>query len=127
MKNDRYGRKVASVAEYIQGFPNPIADRLKAIRKIIRAVAPKAEESISYNIPAYKFDNTLKGRLAYFAAFEKHIGLYPASAGSAEVQKALSAYRVGKGTFQFPHHKPLPLPLIKKFVISRAKSITGKK
>lgn len=127
MKNDRYGRKVETVTEYIQGFPNDVQVRLKSIRKIIKAIAPKAEESISYNIPAYKFGPTLKDRLVYFAAFEKHIGMYPASAGSAEVQKKLSKYRVGKGTFQFPHAEPLPIPLIRTFVASRLKSMKQSK
>lgn len=119
MAQMRYARKVETVAEYIQSFPKDVQTRLRALRKLIRAVAPKAEESISYGIPAYKYDNTLKGRVVYFAAFEKHIGLYPASAGSAEVQKQLSKYRAGKGTFQFPHDSALPLPLIRKFVVSR--------
>lgn len=119
MKSARYVLKVKTVDEYIKNFPKDVQMRLRALRKLIKTVAPKAEETISYNIPAYRFGPTLKGRLVYFAAYEKHIGVYPASAGSAEVQKLLSMYRVGKGTFQFPHNALLPLPLIKKFIASR--------
>ncbi|MBY0539156.1 DUF1801 domain-containing protein [Patescibacteria group bacterium] len=126
MKNDRYGRKVETVSEYIQGFPKDVQTRLRALRSLIKKVAPKAEETINYNIPAYRFGTKLSGRLVYFAAFEKRIGMYPASAGSAEVQKLLSKYRVGKGTFQFPHDEPLPLPLIRKFVASRLKLVDQK-
>lgn len=121
MAQMRYARKVETVTEYIQAFPKDVQTRLRALRKLIRAVAPKAEELINYNIPAYRFGPTLKDRLVYFAAFEKHIGIYPASAGSADVQKQLSKYRKGKGTFQFPHSEALPLPLIRKFVVSRVR------
>lgn len=127
MRKANNSKKDITVAEYIQGFPKDVQSRLKSLRKLIKETAPKAEEVISYGIPAYRFGTTLKGRLVYFAAFEKHIGVYPASAGSAEVQRQLSKYRVGKGTFQFPHSAPLPLPLIKKFVASRLKNIQSAK
>lgn len=123
MTQMRYARKVKTVSEYISGFPKNVQVRLRALRSLVKKLAPKAEETISYNIPAYRFGATLSGRLVYFAAFEKHIGIYPASAGSAEVQKSLSKYRAGKGTFQFPHDKPLPLPLIRRFIASRVKKI----
>ena len=127
MKSARYALKVKTVDEYIKNFPKDVQMRLRVLRKLIKTVAPKAEETISYNIPAYRFGPTLKGRLVYFAAYEKHIGVYPASAGSAEVQKKLSKYRVGKGTFQFPHAEPLPVPLIRAFVASRLKSMKQSK
>jgi uncharacterized protein YdhG (YjbR/CyaY superfamily) len=115
-----YG-KVKTVSKYIQGFPKNVQTRLRTLRALVKKVAPKAEETISYGIPAYRFGTKLSDRLVYFAAFEKHIGMYPASAGSAEVQKQLSKYRAGKGTFQFSHDKSIPLPLIRRFIVSRVK------
>jgi uncharacterized protein YdhG (YjbR/CyaY superfamily) len=113
-----------SVAQYISSFPKTVATRLLSLRKVIRTVAPSAEEVISYGIPAYRFNKTLKGRLLYFAAYEKHIGLYPAFGASLLIQKKLQKYRQGKGTFRFPHDTPLPLPLIRSFIESRAKSVS---
>ena len=67
-----------SVDAYIAQAPAPVQARLKKLRQTIRALAPEAEESISYGMPAYK----LHGRpLVYFAAFERHIGFYPIPSG----------------------------------------------
>ena len=98
------------------------------MRKTIKAAAPKAEELISYQMPAYKY----KGVLVYFAAFEKHIGFYATPTGHAAFKKELSAYKTGKGSVQFPLTEPMPLDLVKKIVQFRvkeneAKSITTTK
>jgi uncharacterized protein YdhG (YjbR/CyaY superfamily) len=65
---------------------------------------------------------TLKGKyLVYFAAYKKHIGLYPAPRGNAEFNEELSVYRAGKGTVRFPLDKPIPFDLISQIVTFRAK------
>ena len=79
----------------------------------IRKAAPDAEETISYQIPTF----TLRGKyLVYFAAYKKHIGLYPAPTGIAEFEEELSVYGAGKGTLRFPFDKPIPFDLITKIV-----------
>lgn len=98
------------------------------MRKTIKAAAPKAEELISYQMPAYKY----KGVLVYFAAFEKHIGFYATPTGHAAFKKELSTYKTGKVSVQFPFTEPLPLDLVKRIVQFRvkeneAKSITKTK
>ena len=91
---------------------------LEKIRKTIRKAAPDAEETISYLIPTF----TLKGKyLVYFAAYKKHIGLYPAPRGSEKFKKELSRYEGGKGTVRFPLDKPIPLALITRIVKFRIK------
>ena len=62
-----------TVEEYINTFPENIREILEKIRGVILKVAPNAEESISYSMPAYKLN---KKPLVYFAAFKNHIGLY---------------------------------------------------
>jgi uncharacterized protein YdhG (YjbR/CyaY superfamily) len=68
-------RVFGSVDDYVSSFPPDVAEKLELIRKTIKKAAPKAEESISYNMPTYKQD----GPLIYFAVFKSHIGLYPGS------------------------------------------------
>ncbi len=116
-------KKGATVDAYIKGFPAKVSTRLKAIRKVIRTAAPKAEEKISYNIPAYK----LNGVLIYFAAFPRHIGIYPFPSTVKAFQKAAAGYKTGKGSIQFPLDKPLPLPLIRKIVAHAVKENRKKK
>ena len=97
-----------TIDAYIAMFPKDVQVILQKIRRTIKKAAPGAKEAISYLIPAFK----LHGNLIFFAAFKKHIGLYPAPRGANEFKKELSAYKGGKGTVQFPLDKPIPYDLI---------------
>lgn len=114
---DSTKNKAANVDEYIAGFPKEIQQLLKAVRATIKKAAPKAEEMISYQMPAYKY----YGSLVYFAAFKNHIGFYATPTGHTAFKKELSVYKEGKGSVQFPHNQPLPLALISRIVKFRVK------
>jgi uncharacterized protein YdhG (YjbR/CyaY superfamily) len=117
MKTKR--RTPQDIDEYIAEFPESVQQRLEKIRATIKKAAPKAQEKISYQIPAL----TLDGRdLIYFAGFKNHISVYPAPRGSEEFKKELSAYGGGKGTVQFPLDKPIPYGLISRIVKFRIKA-----
>ena len=100
------------IEEYIAGFPSNVQKILQKIRLTIRQAAPGSEEAIKYQIPAF----TLNGNLIFFAAYKKHIGLYPAPRGVEKFKKELSAYEGGKGTVQFPLDEPAPFDLISRIV-----------
>ncbi len=104
----RYG----SIDEYLAAFPADIRKRLENLRAAIRAAAPGAEERISYGMPAF----AQEGILVYFAAFEKHISLFPTSSGVRAFRRELAPYALGKGTVRFPLGRPLPLGLIRRIV-----------
>lgn len=117
--------KFTTVDEYISSFPEDVKDTLVEIRKTIRLAAPRAEELISYNMPAYK----LNGFLVSFAAWKNHIGLYPIPAGDETFKKQIAAYRDANSTVQIPYDKSLPLKLITrlvKFRIQENKDHTSK-
>ena len=104
--------------EYIGTFPKNVQVILEKLRQTIRKAAPGSEETISYQIPAFK----LQGKyLVYFAAWKNHISLYPVPRGDEAFKKEVSSYQTGKGTVQFPIDKPLPLRLIQKIVKYRLK------
>lgn len=105
------------IDSYIAEQVPDVKERLEHIRQAIKTTAPKAEEVISYGMPAFKFH----GMLVYFAAFKNHIGFYALPSGNEAFQKELSAYKQGKGSIQFPLDKALPLALIKKIVKFRVK------
>lgn len=90
---------------------------LEQIREIIIKAAPKAEELISYKMPAYKYH----GVLVYFAGYKNHIGFYAAPTGHEAFKRELSIYKTGKGSVQFPLDQPMPLNLISKIVKFRVK------
>lgn len=109
--------KAENIDEYIAGFPKEIQKKLHQIRETIRNAAPDAEEKISYAMPTY----FLYGNLVHFGAFKNHIGFYPIPTGIEAFQKALSNYKVSKGSVQFPLDKPIPVDLIRKIVKFRVK------
>jgi len=111
--------------EYIATFPENVRDVLEKLRRTIMESAPKAEETISYGMPAFK----LNGKsLVYFAAWKNHIGFYPAGPSAIKAfKKELSPFRQAKGTIQFPLDKPIPIDLVKKIVKFRVEENESKK
>ena len=115
-------KKANNVDEYISGFSPEIQKTLELIRKTIKKAAPKAEEVISYQMPAYKQN----GMLVYFAGYKNHTGFYPTSSGIKAFETEFTKYKWSKGAVQFPHDKPLPLGLITKIVKYRIKENLNK-
>lgn len=83
---------------------------LQAVRAVVRRAAPGAEEVISYQIPAYR----QAGILVYFAAFKKHLGLYPPVKGDAQLAQDIAPYSGEKGNLRFPYSQPIPYELIER-------------
>ena len=116
------GKVYGDVNEYIKGFPAGTRIKLTEMRKLIKKYAPDAEETIGYNMPAYR----LHGVLVYFAGYKNHIGFYPAPTGVKTFEKDLAPYKTGKGSVQFPLDKPMPLGLITKIIQYQMKRNAGK-
>jgi uncharacterized protein YdhG (YjbR/CyaY superfamily) len=104
--------KTTDIEHYFSGFPFETRIMLEQLRETILNVAPEAEEMISYKMPAFK----LKGMLVWYAAFKKHIGLYPTASPIKFFKDELTSYKYSKGAIQFPLNQPLPLDLISKIV-----------
>jgi uncharacterized protein YdhG (YjbR/CyaY superfamily) len=117
------GSIARDIDEYISFHPESVRVQLEKLRQTIHKAAPKAEEVISYQMPAFK----LNGMLVYFAAYKSHIGFYPTGSVIAAFKKELAKYETLKGTVRFPIDKPLPLGLIGKMVKFRVKENLEKK
>ncbi|WPR70351.1 DUF1801 domain-containing protein [Flavobacterium sp. NG2] len=105
--------KPKSIEEYIAIQPEFHQELLYKIIKTIKKTAPQVEESIRYNMPAFKLNKTH----IYVAAYKNHIGMYPMY-GLDEIENELSKYRA-KGTkdsIHFPFKNPIPFDLIEKIV-----------
>ncbi|WP_119072142.1 iron chaperone [Aggregatilinea lenta] len=111
-----------TIDEYIAQFPEAVQERLRSIRQAIKDEAPEAQEAIKYQMPTF----TLNGNLVHFAAFKRHIGLYPAPTGIEAFQDELAPYKNSKGAVQLPLDQPLPLPLIRKIVAFRVQENQAK-
>jgi uncharacterized protein YdhG (YjbR/CyaY superfamily) len=108
--------KVTTVDEYLARLSEDKRLALQKLRKTIRAAAPRAEECISYQLPAYRFN----GMLVAFGATANHCAFYPMSASTvAAYRDELKDYDTSKGTIRFQPDHPLPAALVRKLVKAR--------
>ena len=109
--------KATTIDAYLAGLSDDKRAALQKLRKTIKATAPKAEEYITYGLPAFRLD----GRpLVAFGAAAHHCAFYPMSAATIEAHKAeIGGYETSKGTVRFQPGKPLPATLVRKLVKAR--------
>lgn len=100
--------KFASIDDYIASASPEAKPIMEEIRKLISVSVPEAEEVISYQMPAFRLGRVF----IYFAAFKKHVGVYPPVKGNKALAKALFPYRGEKGNLKFPLNQPMPYELI---------------
>jgi len=116
------GRIAKDVPEYIATAPKETRAQLRELRKLVKAAAPKAVESIGYGMPYYKFN----GRpLASFAAFKEHVSVF--AMPIHEFKAETKPYLASKGTLRFPIGDDLPAALLTRLVRARAKIIDAEK
>jgi uncharacterized protein YdhG (YjbR/CyaY superfamily) len=114
---DSTRRKPKTIDEYLAGIDADHRDALQKLRETIHTVAPKAEECISYGIPAFR----LNGRsLVFFGAWANHCAFYPGSSATLKkFRNELSDFQTSKGTLRFSPDKPVPVALVKKLLKAR--------
>ena len=104
-----------TVDEYLAALDDDKRNALEQLRKIIKGVSPKAEECISYQMPAFRVDGRV---LVWFGAGANHCAFYPG--GVVEQYKnELKAFKTSKGTIRFQPDRPIPTTLVRKIVKAR--------
>jgi len=107
-----------SMTEYLATLPKETRATLERVRSTIRKAVPDAEETISYQIPAFKLEGSA---VIYFAGWKEHYSVYPATKKVVSTFKAeLSGYELSKGTIRFPLSEPVPTKLIASIAKLRA-------
>jgi uncharacterized protein YdhG (YjbR/CyaY superfamily) len=105
-----------SVDEYIDSYSGDTKTRLAEIRHLLRKLLPKAEERISYNMPAFYVNDKL---VVYFAGFKNHIGMYPGRTLSSVYNALAAPYAHGKSSTRFAVDQPVPEAIIQAFITTR--------
>ena len=113
--------KPKTTDEYLGALSGDKRAALEKLRKAIRAAVPKAEECISYQLPAFRLNG--KFLLAYGAA-ANHCAFYPGPVVES-LKDELKNYDTSKGTIRFPVDKPLPSALVRKVVNLRIAASKG--
>jgi len=97
-----------TIDDYIAEQPEEIRPMLTKVRETIRGVAPDATEKISWRMPTFWQGENL----IHFAAFKKHMGIYPGDLSLIPFEDRLEGYHRTKGAIQFPYDKPVDYGLI---------------
>jgi uncharacterized protein YdhG (YjbR/CyaY superfamily) len=106
---------IETIDEYIQQYSPEIQKILTEIRLFIRNIAPQTQETISYQMPTFKY----YGNLVHFAAHAHHIGFYPGPEGIETFKDRFAGLKYSKGAVQFDLDKPIPYDLIREIVMYR--------
>lgn len=107
--------KANSVADYLAALTPEKRAALQRLRGAIKAAAPRAEECISYGMPAFRYDGRM---LVWMGATARHCAFYPGGIVSAFARE-LGKYDVSKGTIRFQPESPLPATLVRRIVKAR--------
>ncbi len=107
--------KAETIDEYLATLSDDKRAALEKLRKTIRAALPGAEECISYQLPAFRFEGRV---LVWFGAASNHCAFYPGAVVEAHKDE-LKDYEISKGTIRFQPDKPLPAALVRKLLKAR--------
>lgn len=118
---DQQSQQPTTIDAYIAQQSEEAQQKLTALRALVHEIVPDVRERICWRMPTF----SLHGNIVHFAAFKKHIGMYPGASGVEQFQDRLVAYKTSKGAIQFPMGKPLPLDLIRDIVRFRADEDRG--
>ncbi|HMW22697.1 MAG TPA: DUF1801 domain-containing protein [Burkholderiaceae bacterium] len=105
---------------YFASVAEDVRPRLAAIQAQVESLLPQATRCIGYRMPAYRGRRRI---FFYFAAFKKHIGIYPPLRHDAPLIAELAPYRGEKGNLSFPLNQPLPIELIGRVAVALHREI----
>lgn len=108
---DREKQTYSTVDDYLAAATYDVEPRLLEMQRVIREALPDADETISYNIPAYKQHGVV---VVQFAGYAEHTSLnfFPTAGAFARFDAELAPYKTSKSAIRFPLDEPLPLELI---------------
>ncbi|WP_286778289.1 MULTISPECIES: DUF1801 domain-containing protein [Sphingobacterium] len=104
---------IATIDEYINQFDGEKKEYLIKVRQLIAGlVPPDADETISYQMPTFRY----KGNIIHFAMNKNHLGLYPGPAAIEHFITELKNFKTTKGAIQIPLDQPIPTQIITDIV-----------
>lgn len=114
-----------NVDEFIASAPVEAQPKLKEVRAVIKETVPRAEESISWGVPFYKYYGVLAG----FSAYQKHVSFGLVTVLTPEERELLEGkgYKTGSKTIQIQFDQKVPTVIIKRILLAKAKANEVKK
>ena len=102
----------ATIDAYLAPLSPGIREILETVRRIVQEEVPEATETIGYQMPAFKVERIF----FYFAAFKKHLGIFPPVKAGDALLRELAPYLGPKNNLKFPFDQPIPYELIRRVV-----------
>jgi uncharacterized protein YdhG (YjbR/CyaY superfamily) len=112
------------VDAYIAALPPGQNAALTALRARLKALLPDHPEVMSYAMPGFRQPGPNGKMVAGYAAFAKHLGLYPHS-GSVIPQIDCTPFKTSKSGVLFTLDRPLPDALLRRIVEIRQAEIAA--
>lgn len=113
---------ITNIDQYIAQFEGKGQAILQKVRDTIARTAPEATETMSYQMPTFRYN----GNLIHFALFKHHLGIYPGTEAIEHFKDDLTAYKTSKGAIQIPLDQKVPHTLIEKLVRFNLKRLQHK-
>jgi uncharacterized protein YdhG (YjbR/CyaY superfamily) len=111
----------AAVKKLYTSAPSPQRETMLEMRKRILEIVPKAEEVVSYGMPAFKLEGKV---VAGLLSNKKHVGYYPFSGSILHLfSKELESFTTTKSALHVPVDKPLTKALLTKLIKARIKEV----
>lgn len=112
-----------TVDDYISAFPVDVQGILQRLRRTIAEAVPSSTETIRYAMPAAMLDGHY---VVHYAAWKKHIGLYPVPVFDGRMEQELAPLRASKDTIHLRYSQPIPYDLVARVAAALARRPTVK-
>lgn len=118
------GPDASAVDAYIAALPSDQRLALTNLRARLKAMLPDHPEVMSYAMPGFRQPGP-KGRMVVgYAAFAKHLGLYPHS-GTVIPLIDCTPFKTSKSGVLFTPERPLPDALLRQIIETRQAELTA--
>ncbi|MDB5657747.1 MAG: hypothetical protein JWS10_362 [Cypionkella sp.] len=108
----------AEVDTYLAALPPAFRSAAEALRAELKTLLPDHIECLSYAMPGFREPKPRGKMVAGYAAFTRHLGLYPHS-GSIIPNIDCTPFKTSKSGVLFTPDQPLPPALIAKIIRAR--------
>ena len=112
------------VDAYIAALPPDQCAALSSLRARLRALLPDHLECMSYAMPGFRQPGPKGKMVVGYAAFAKHLGLYPHS-GSVIPKIDCTPFKTSKSGLLFTPDRPLPDMLVRQIIEARQDEIAA--
>jgi uncharacterized protein YdhG (YjbR/CyaY superfamily) len=103
------------VDAYIAALDEQQRQAITAVRAHIHAAVAGLGETISYKMPAVTLDGQV---VLFFAAWKKHIGLYPIPRFDGALEASIAPFRAATDTVRSTYRQPMPGELIEALTVA---------